>query len=106
MTRPKLALLRRLRISPFLLFIAILERFVSDEEILSVRTALDPAVVVTLEHLDEDSSVRFFAHHARRLGLSWTEAEIEMLARTMHGYPSEMAHVIARLQKQRHRVAP
>lgn len=101
LTRPKFNLLRKLRTSSILLFVAVVERFLSDAEVMRLRVALDPAVVVTLDHLDENSSISFFSYHARRLGLPWNESEIELLARAMHGYPLEMAQLIARIQRDR-----
>ncbi|HUJ15676.1 MAG TPA: hypothetical protein VL284_17950 [Thermoanaerobaculia bacterium] len=105
MTHPKRELLRKLRASPSLLFIAILERFVSADDLMRFRVALDPAVVVTLDYLDDESSIRFFSHHARRLGLPWTETDIEMLAHAMHGYPGEMTQLIQREQRKRRAAA-
>jgi len=101
MTHQKRELLRKLRASPSLLFVAILERFVSADDLMRFRVALDPATVVTLDYLDDDASIRFFTHHAKRLGLPWTEGDIEMLARAMHGYPGEMAQRIQCEQRKR-----
>ena len=98
-TRPKVELLRKLHASAFLRFVAIVERFVPEDMIMKLRVVLDPAVLLTLDHLDAESSFQFFSHHAKRLSLPWTEADIEMLATAMHGYPLEMAQRIARLQR-------
>lgn len=100
LTHPKLDLLRRLRTSPHLQFGAIAERFVSEDDVMRIRVVLDPATVVALDYLDDPSSVEFFSYHARRLGLGWTETDIEMLARAMHGYPLEMAQLISREQRK------
>lgn len=102
LTRPKLQLLRRLHASNSLLFIAIVERFVPEDDVMGLRVVLDPAVVVAVDYLDAESSVHFLEEAATRYHLGWSDADIEMLARAMHGYPLELALLIAREKKKLH----
>lgn len=94
LTQPKIQLLRRLRESERLLFIAILERFVTNEAVMRMRVALDPAVVLLLDALDIETSVRFYNAAAAQFRLPWSESDLEMLARTTHGYPLEMVRTV------------
>ena len=93
-TRPKIGLLRSLRTSQRLLFIAILERFAASADVMRLRVALDPAVIVSLDALDVDTSVRFFASATAQFHLPWSAGDIASLARTMHGYPLEMVRTV------------
>ena len=93
-TRPKIELLRTLRQSDRLGFVAILERFVTSEAMMRIRVALDPAVFVPLDALDCDASVRFYADAVAKFDLPWSASDVEMLARTTHGYPLEMVRTV------------
>jgi hypothetical protein len=105
-TRPKIELMRTLHTSKHLLFIAILERFVTGEDMMRMRVVLDPAVVIGLDPLDLDASVRFFASAAAEWRLAWTDSEIDLLARIMHGYPLEMVRIVRAAQRRSRQVHP
>ena len=92
-TRAKLDLLRLLRESK-LAFAAIIEHFATDDAVMRMRIALDPAVVVVLNALDADASEHFFAAAAAEFHLPWSESDVALLARTMHGYPLEMVQTV------------
>lgn len=100
LTHPKIDLLHRLRESEQLLFVAILERFVTSEAVMRMRVALDPAVVVLLDALDLETSVRFYGVAAARFRLPWSESDVEMMARTTHGYPLEMVRTVHAARKR------
>lgn len=99
-TRPKLELIRTLRTSPDLAFIGIVERFVPDGDLMHLRVALAPAIVISLDSLGRSDSIEYFSNHAAAYGLPWSEGDIEMLARTMHGYPLEMAGAVKRARRR------
>lgn len=94
LTRPKLDLLRLLREPQRLAFVAILECFVTSEDVMRMRIALDPAIVIQLEALDAAVSARFFSEAAEEFDLPWSKADVELLARTVHGYPLEMVRTV------------
>lgn len=103
-TRPKLVLLRLLRESQRLAFTAIVEHFATNDDMIRMRVALDPAVVVPLDALDAEASVRFFATAAAEFHLPWSERDVAALARTMHGYPLEMVRVVRAAQRRTRQV--
>jgi hypothetical protein len=103
-TRPKVELLKMLRGSEQLLVVAILERFVTSEALMRTRVALDPAVVVRLDALDVETSIRFFAAAVSQFALPWCESDIALLARTTHGYPLEMVRTVQAARRRAERV--
>lgn len=105
-TRPKLDLLRRLRESQQLAFAAIVEHFAANDEVMRVRVALDPAILVVLDALDGETSVHFFATAAAEFHLPWSESDVALLARTMHGYPLEMVRTVRAARRRLSEVRP
>ena len=103
-TKPKLDLIRLLRESPGLAFVAIVEHFTRDEDLMRMRIALDPAIVVKLGALDAETSARFFATAAAEFHLSWNESDVALLAHTLHGYPLEMVRTVRAAQRRAHEV--
>ncbi|HXG59655.1 MAG TPA: ATP-binding protein [Thermoanaerobaculia bacterium] len=99
-TRPKLALIRSLRDPTRFAFAAIVEHFVRDEDLMRIRVALDPAIVVALGALNEETSTRFFANAAAEFDLPWSDSDVAGLARTMHGYPLEMVRTVRAAQRR------
>jgi hypothetical protein len=102
-TRPKIELLKMLRASDQLLIVAILERFVPSDALMRMRVALDPALVVRLDALDVETSVRFFAAAVSQFELPWSESDTTLLARTTHGYPLEMVRTVQAARRRAER---
>jgi hypothetical protein len=90
LTRPKLDLVRRLRESERLAFVAVVEPFVPGDDVMRLRAALQPSAVVALDALDAKTSARFFAAAAAEFHLPWSDSDVNALARTVRGYPLEM----------------
>jgi hypothetical protein len=105
-TRPKLGLVRLLRESERLAFTAIVEHFATNDDVMRMRAALDPAVVVMVNALDAETSVRYFSRAAAELHLPWSENDVALLARTMHGYPLEMVRTVRAARRRLGEVRP
>lgn len=77
-------------------FIAVAEAFLPQRDLLRVRTALFPNVLLRLGPLGRRESEEFFEEASARHGLGWTALHARLLASTRHGYPLGMAETVAR----------
>jgi hypothetical protein len=96
LTAPKLELMRALTETGRFGFVAVAEAFLPPRDLLRVRTALFPNVLLRLGPLRRRESEEFFAEASERFGLGWKPQHTRLLASTRHGYPLAMAETVAR----------
>ena len=96
LTAPKLDLMHALAKTGRFGFVAVAEAFLPPRDLLRVRTALFPNVLLRLGPLGRRESEEFFAEASERFGLGWTAQHLRLLASTRHGYPLAMAETVAR----------
>jgi hypothetical protein len=97
----KLAFIRDLRLPAErpgggILFIAIAESFLPEEEIFRLRAALYPADRLALHNLNPADTAAFFRAASQRCRLGWDAAFIRMLAASTAGYPLLMRERLQR----------
>ncbi len=95
-SRPKLALIRDLRLDGELLFIAVVEGFLPEADLFRLRSVLYPADTVPLHNLSKKETEDFFRTAARRNRLDWDENAIRRLAASCEGYPLLMTERLHR----------
>ena len=96
LTAPKIDLIQGLAGTGRFRFVAVAEAFLPARDLLRVRTALFPNVLLRLGPLGRRESEEFFVEASRRHGLGWTAQHVRLLASTRHGYPLAMAETVAR----------
>jgi hypothetical protein len=80
-----------------LLFTAIAESFLSEDELFRLRAVLYPSDLLNLRNLSQAETTTFFRNVSNRKRLGWTEKFIQMLAASSEGYPLLMQE---RLQRE------
>jgi hypothetical protein len=96
-SRQKLEFIRDLRFDSDLLFIAIAESFLSENDLFRLRSVLYPSDVLTLHNLSKPETAAFFRYASQRKRLDWNENFIQMLTSSTEGYPLLMKE---RLQRE------
>lgn len=71
-------------------FVAILENFISKEDLLRLRVRLYPADLIVLEYLSNREVYAFYQDLSERHQLFWTEGQIKNLVEMTGGYPLRM----------------
>ncbi len=87
LTGQRLALIRYLGWDKKFRFIAIVESYVSDAELLLLRAELMPAEVLTLSYLSAQSAWELLRRLAKENRFEWTETHMRHLAEAIRGYP-------------------
>ena len=77
-----------------LIFIAISESFLSDNDLFQLRAALMPSHLLKIRNLGTKNSVAFFRCVAQKNNLNWSDQHIRMLAKVTGGYPLGMKEFI------------
>lgn len=100
LTRQKLSFLRDLNLENRYLFIAVVESFLPEHSLFLLRACLFPSETILLRHLTLRNAQGFFQCVAGRHGLSLTNDDLTVLARTSAGYPLGMRETAERLVKK------
>ena len=83
-------------------FVAIVESFVSDDDLLRLRVRLYPTDIIMLQHLDKRNVYQFYQNLSEGYRFHWTEGHIKNLAEITGGYPLRMQEIALReLRKKR-----
>jgi hypothetical protein len=93
----KLAFIQDMRFDGDLLFTAIAESFLSEDELFRLKAVLYPSDLLNLRNLSQAETTTFFRNVSNRKRLGWTEKFIQMLAASSEGYPLLMQE---RLQRE------
>lgn len=96
LSHQKLAFIQRVTISKKLLFIAISEGFLPENDLFQLRACLMPSHLIKLRNLRTKNAVEFFRHVSRKNNLNWSEKHIRMLAEVTGGYPLGMKEFVKR----------
>ena len=94
LSHQKLAFIQYVIFSKRLLFIAIAEGFLPENDLFQLRACLLPSHLLTLGNLGTKNTLEFFRHVSRKNNLNWTEKHIRMLAEVTGGYPLGMKEFI------------
>lgn len=106
-TRQKLALIRYIGWEKRFRFIAIVENYTSDADLLSLRAVLMPAEVMTLSYLSAGSAAELLRRLAEDNRFEWTETHIHHLVDATKGYPLGMKETVDReLKRLREKTVP
>ncbi len=92
----KLDLIRCLAMTKRFRFVAILENFLREDKLFSLRAWLTPAFLTKVSYLSRQNGREFFHHYAAKHRLPWTESEINSIAEITGGYPLGMKEVLTR----------
>ena len=96
LTHQKLAFIQNVTFSKQLLFIAIAEGFLPENDLFQLRACLLPSHILKLGNLGIKSAVEFFRHASQQNNLNWSEKHIRMLAEVTGGYPLGMKEFVKR----------
>jgi len=77
-------------------FVAIMESFMSKEDLLRLRVQLFPAEIMRLQRLDQMDVFAFYQQLSERHGLDWTVGHLKNLAEITGGYPLRMEEIALR----------
>lgn len=100
LTHQRLTLIRYLGWDKRSRFIAIVESYVSDAELLLLRAELMPAQVVTFSYLTARNTGELLRRLAEHHRLEWTETQIHHLAEASRGYPLGLRETLDRELKR------
>jgi len=95
-TPQKLALMRYLAWDTHILFVALAERFLPEDDLFRLRTYLFPSNSMSLRHLSTTHTAEFFRYCATKYRFRWSESDIRMLTLTTKGYPLAMREFVTR----------
>lgn len=93
-TPQKVTFIRHLSWEGRFLFIAIVERFLGDDDLFLLRSVLMPEHVINLGRISRKASIQFFQLASERNGFQWGADRIRMMAETTGGYPLSMKEKI------------
>jgi len=82
-------------------FVAIVESFVSDDDLLRLRVRLYPAETIMLQNLDKRKVYEFYQHLSEQHRFHWTEGHIKNLAEITGGYPLRIQEISLRELERR-----
>ena len=77
-------------------FVAIVESFMSEVDLLRLRARLYPAEIIMLQYLGKREVCAFYQNVSERHHFHWTEGHIKNLAEITGGYPLRMKEVAFR----------
>jgi hypothetical protein len=89
-TRQRIDFARWLRSLDRFQVLAVTERFLPEEALLRLRTALAPAPLLALDHLDSAPAKVFFQAWSEQHGLGWGPEQVHGLVQATRGYPLGM----------------
>ena len=94
LSHQKLAFIQYVVFSKKLLFIAITEGFLPENDLFQLRSCLMPSHLLKLGNLGTKNAVEFFRHASQKNNLNWSEKHIRMLAEITGGYPLGMKEFV------------
>jgi len=100
LTHKKLALLQYLRNTKKFQFIALVESFLSEGDLLHIRAELMPSEYLNLSYVDRRSSREFFQYFSEKHSLKWTTDQIESCVSVARGYPLGMKELAMKYVKK------
>lgn len=98
LTPQKIILLRHLILGNRFQFIAIVENFMSPDDLSLLRSILLPAEVIPLKYLNHEETISFLRLHANKYNLNWPDDYIHKLALVLKGYPLSMIDMTKRFK--------
>jgi energy-coupling factor transporter ATP-binding protein EcfA2 len=96
LSHQKLAFIQHVAFFKKLLFIAIAEGFLPENDLFHLRACLVPSHLLKLGNLGTQNAVEFLRHVSQKNNLNWSEKHIRMLAEVTGGYPLGMKEFIER----------
>ena len=96
----KLDFIRCLKAEKRFLFVAIVEKFLSEESLLKLRTMLFPSVLIDLGHLSAADSASFFEQALEVNKVNLPAAQIEHCTALTRGYPLIMVEHLKYIRKK------
>jgi replication-associated recombination protein RarA len=87
LTNQKIIFLRHLVLEKHFQFIAIVENFLSPNDLYFLKALLLPADVLSLHHLKKDDVLSFLRLYSDKHNLNWSEVFIREMAALIGGYP-------------------
>ena len=104
LTHPKLRLIRYIGWDRKFRFVAVVESFLPEEELLRIRAELLPSDTIRLSYLSRRSTGEFLRYFSEKHDFRWTEDQINYLVSMTRGYSLGMKECVdARLQSARNR---
>jgi replication-associated recombination protein RarA len=94
LSHQKLAFIQYVAFSKQLLFIAIAEGFLPENDLFQLRACLMPSHLLKLGNLGKKNAVEYFRHVSQKNNLNWSEKHIRMLTEVTGGYPLGMKEFI------------
>jgi replication-associated recombination protein RarA len=94
LSHQKLAFIQYVTFSKKLLFIAIAEGFLPENDLFQLRSCLMPSHLLKLGYLGKKNAIEFLRHVSQNNNLNWSEKHIRMLAEVTGGYPLGMKEFI------------
>jgi hypothetical protein len=97
----KLALLRYLNSEgKKFLFVAIVEQFLRDKELILLRSQMMPVETIRLSYLKTGDADEYFNIISRQHLFCWSEGYIRMLVKSTHGYPLGMVNAVRMIMER------
>jgi hypothetical protein len=93
-TRQRIDFARWLRSLGRFQVVAVTERFLPEEALLRLRTALAPAPLLTLDRLDPATAREFFQAWSEQHQLGWGPEQVRGLVQATRGYPLGMRQTV------------
>ncbi len=75
-------------------FIAIVENFLPENDLSTLKTQLYPAQIVSLRNLKNKDVISFFRLRPEKYHLNWSETYIQGLADLTGGYPLNIVEML------------
>lgn len=98
LTPQKIILLRHLVMENRFRVIAIVENFISPDDLSLLRAILLPTEVISLKYLKHEETISFLRLHANKYNLNWPDDYIHKLALVLRGYPLSMIEMTKKLK--------
>jgi Cdc6-like AAA superfamily ATPase len=94
LSHQKLAFIQYVTFPKKLLFIAITEGFLPENDLFQLRACLMPSHLLKLGNLSTKNAVEFFRYFSQKNKFRWSESHIRMLANATKGYPLGMKEFV------------
>ena len=98
LTNQKIIFLRHLIMEGHFQFIAIVEKFLSSNDLACLKALLLPTDVLSLNHLKPDEVVSFLRLYSDKHKLNWSNDYIHDLALIINGHPLSMIEMIRNIK--------
>jgi len=81
-------------------FIAIVEQFIPEPDLLRLRVALSPTIQIRLFHLSIHSTREYLRNSSIKYNFSWPENRIKTFSEIIKGYPLAMKEIVTKEHKR------